>query len=270
MTNPKKFWKNLNSNFALNKRSNCFSCCRIKSKDGIILENKDLANYLSTYYASNGEVLARAFSDSPNLEDLTVPHLPNEFSFKFIPMSVVEKYVNDIDVSKSSGILNLNSVLLKDAFRILVVELTHILNESIRTCTFPDAWSLGMITPIPKEGDSLDAGNWRPITLLPVLGKLLDRAVHYQITTHLNEYDLLMPNQHGFRKGKSTSTAIIELSRQLFDSYNKGLNTSCIFVDYKKAFETLDHEILLRKLKSYGFNANSAAWVNHTLGIEGM
>ena len=89
------------------------------------------------------------------------------------------------------------------------VELTHKVNESLSTNIFPDAWSLGSITPIPKEGDLMDLGNWRPITIVLLHSKLLRRAVHYQMLSHLNSHDLFLPKQHGFRKGQRTSTAIM-------------------------------------------------------------
>ena len=157
-------------------------------------------------------------------------------------------------------------MLLKDAFRVLSVELTHIINESIRTATFPDSWAVGSVTPIPKEGDSLDPGNWRPITVLPLTSKLLERAVHYQIISHLNTNGYLSTHQHGFRAGKSTSTATLDLTRLLTDSYNKGKHTSYVFVDYKKAFVTLDHDILLGKLVQLDFGRNAVNWMQSYLG----
>ena len=120
--------------------------------------------------------------------------------------------------------------------------------------------------PIPKEGDPLDPGNWRPITILPLPSNLLEKAIHYQIVSFLDEQELLSRNQHGFRKGKSTSSAIMELTRKLFSNYNQNLNTSCVFIDYKKAFETLDHKILLKKLARFGFDRNSLKWVRSYLG----
>ena len=179
---------------------------------------------------------------------------------------MVEDYVKSIDTCKSSGVNGLSSVLLKDALKVLTVELAHILNESIKTCIFPDAWALGTVTPIPKEGDYLDPGNWRPITILPIPSKLLERAVHYQIVNHLDEHNLLRQNQHGFRKGKSTSSAIMEMSQVLFENYNLGLHTSCLFIDYRKAFETLDHSLLLNKLRNFGFSKSSLDWVKSYLG----
>ena len=144
-----------------------------------------------------------------------------------------EKYIKNIDICKSSGISGLGSLLLKDAFKVLSVELTPIINESIHTSTFPDAWAVGSILPNPKEGDCLDPGNWRPINILPLPSKLLEKAVHYQIISYLDTNGYLSSNQHGFRKGKRLSTAILELSRILTDNYNWGRHTSCVFVDYK-------------------------------------
>ena len=267
-SNSRKFWRCLNNNFFLGKKSKTQSCSRLCDAEGNIIEGETMANYLSTYYAENGEVLAKAFKD--NRDDCPViestPENDCNFKFRFIPLSVVSDYVKDIDVCKSSGIEDLSSQLVKDAFKVLTVELTHILNESITTCKFPDAWAVGTITPIPKEGDPLEPGNWRPITILPLPSKLLEKAVHYQIISYLDEHALLQMNQHGFRKHKSTSTAIIELTKVIFDNYNKDLHSSCLFVDYKKAFETLDHNALLQKLNTFGFDHKSIKWVKSYLG----
>ena len=113
---------------------------------------------------------------------------------------------------KSSGIGGLSSFLINDAFKAVSVELAHIINESIRTSIFPDAWARGEITPIPKEGDPMEPGNWRPITILPLPGKLLEKAIHYQIISHLDERNYLSIIRHSFRKGKSRSTAIMDLT----------------------------------------------------------
>ena len=194
---------------------------------------------------------------------VAVPAEGEDFSFKFVPHSVIERCIKEIDVCKSSGIKGLSSLLLKDAFKVLSVELAHIINESN---IFPDAWAIGEITPIPKEGDPLDPGNWRPITILPLPSKLLEKALHYQIISHLVNNGYLSNSQRGFRKGKSTSTAILKMTRLVTENYNKGTHTSCVFVDYKKAFETLDHRILIKKLRNYRFGHGAMKWVESYLG----
>ena len=225
-----------------------------------------MANYLGEYYATNGEKLAKAFITDNLPFDISEAQKEANFTFQFVPLEIVEKYIQGIEICKASGIANLSSLLLKDAFRVISVELTHIINGSIRTATFPDAWAIGSITPIPKEGDVLDPGNWRPLSILPLPSKLLEKAVHFQMSAHLDNNGYLAFNQHGFRKGKCTSTAILELASVLTDNYKSTNHTSFVFVDYKKAFETLDHNILLGKLAKYNFDQNSIKWLQSYIG----
>ena len=170
-----------------------------------------------------------------------------------------------MDIHKSSGICDLNSELVRDALLFLNVEFTHLLNESISQKSFPNDWALGSITPIPKDGDLSDPGNWRPITILPIPSKIMERAIHFQLINYFEENNYLHERQHGFRKSYSTLTAIHKVLRYVYEAYDLGMSTSCTFVDYKKAFETLDHDILLEKLKMYGFSDNSLGWMKSYL-----
>ena len=259
---PRRFWKILNMDLGLSgkKGGNTQSFSRVRDNHGNILEGEAACIYMSEYYAMNGERLASKF-DTTWDENMFSCKKPIEcFNLQFIPMDIVQKLVKKIDVSKSSGILEVNSRTLKDAFEVLIPELTHLFNESLQTGAFPLAWSIGYITPIPKEGDPLEAGNWRPISILPLPSKLLEQAVHYQITVFLENNEILDRRQHGFRSEYSTSTAIFKLVKDLFENYDKDQTSSCVFVDYKKAFETLDHNIICNKLRMYNFSINSVNW----------
>ena len=263
--NPKRFWRILNSDLGLNnKKPKCgqgFS--RIKNEEGILLEGAEACSFMSNYYAQNGVKLASKFKKvdiSNKSKDAFLPRVTAEFNFGFIPLDVVRKLIKEIGLSKSSGLPFLSSKLLKDAFSVLELELTHLFNESLDTGIFPKAWCIGNITPIPKEGNPLEPGNWRPITLLPLPSKLLEKAIHFQVNLFLSNNTILDERQHGFRSSLSTSTAIFDLVKKLFSSYDEGKCTSCIFVDYKKAFETLDHNILLQKLSQYKFSSRSIKW----------
>ena len=148
------------------------------------------------------------------------------------------------------------------------MELTHLFNESIRTGIFPREWVIGNITPIPKEGDPLDPNNWRPVTILPLPSKLLDKAVHYQLMNYFQNQNLLDERQHGFRKDFSTATATFKIVKDFFDSYNNGDSTICAFIDYRKAFETLDHKVLLFKLRKYGLDHLAISWIESYLSTR--
>ena len=222
-------------------------------------------HYLSDYYATNGKILAERIPTNTTPIIGKFPNVNTEFDFNFIPLHIVERLTKDIDIHKSSGIVDLNAELIRDAFLVLNVELTHLLNESISQQIFPSKWAIGSVTPIPKDGNLLDPGNWRPITILPIPSKIMERAIHFQLLNYFEGNNYLHPRQHGFRKSYSTSTAIHRMLRNVYDAYDLGLSTSCAFVDYKKAFETLDHDILLQKLKLYGLSDCSLAWMKSYL-----
>ena len=264
--NPRRFWRIINEDLGLNSKKVSEKCSRLRISADTIIQGIEVGDYLSDYYANNGKTLAEEITQQriPNLEKY--PDVATGFDFFFIPMHVVEKMVKSINIHKSSGIQDINSELVRDAFSVLIVELTHLFNESITQNIFPSLWAIGCITPIPKGGDSLDSNNWRPITILPIPSKLLEKAIHYQLMNYFEENGYLHGRQHGFRKQHSTLTAIHRFLRNVYDAYDRGLNTSCIFVDYKKAFETLDHDILLNKLEMYGLSENSIAWMRSYLG----
>ena len=96
----------------------------------------------------------------------------------------------------------LKSIFIKDAFLCLNFEVAYLLNESLRTSEFPACWGYSYVTPIPKEGDQLDPGNWRPISQMPIIGHLVEKAIHMQLRYYIDSTGLLHWNQHGFRSGK--------------------------------------------------------------------
>ena len=137
----------------------------------------------------------------------------------------------------------------------LTFELTYLYNTCVGTCIFPRQWSIGKISPIPKTtANSTNVKDWRPITQIPLPGKILERILHDQIYTYLEFNSLLYNNQYGFRRGRSTSQAIFDVLKNLYEKWNNRMYTGCIFVDFSKAFETINHSILIKKLNLYGFD----------------
>ena len=117
----------------------------------------------------------------------------------------------------------------------------------------PESWCVGRITPIPKATiNSTDPKKWHPITQIPLPGKLLEKMVHEQVYSYFNDNNILYKQQYDFRPGNSMSHAIFDVLKSLYDSCNNKLVTGCIFVDFARAFETIDHEILISKLEAYG------------------
>ena len=155
---------------------------------------------------------------------------------------------------------------VKDAFECINFELCYLLNESLRLGEYPISWGYSYVTPIPKEGDRLDPNNWRPISQMPIIGRLIEKAIHTQLKYYLDCKGILHKNQHGFRAKKSTGSAIFNYMNKLFSAYDKDESTVSVYIDYKKAFDTISHPILLRKLKLYGLSKMTLTWFEQYLG----
>ena len=186
------------------------------------------------------------------------------FHFEEISEYEILKLVKEIKISKSSAYRELSSRLFKDAFLILTKELAYLFNICIKSGVFPNEWGCAEVTPIPKVGDLHQVKNWRPISQIKLPGKLLERVIHRQLSLYFE--DILDKNQHGFRSKRSTGTAIFDVLQELFNHWNDRCFTSCIFIDYSKAFDTIDHNILLEKLKIYGLDEISLKFLNSYLG----
>ena len=182
------------------------------------------------------------------------------FSLNVVSEEIVQKYVKHIDIGKPSGILYVNNRILRDALTCVPFEITALLNNSIVDNIFPSKWKNGIITPIPKTGDLHIKSNWRPITILNSVGKLLEKIVHYQTSLYLNLNEILDDDQHGFRRNFSTSTAINEFLKDIYENIRNKDILGCVYVDYQKAFDTINHEILFSKLSLYGFSASCVDW----------
>ena len=138
-TNSRKFWKILNKDLGLKSKNALDTCVQLHTGDGSTCEGQDLSNFLSNYYATNGKLLAEGIPNTPpGTHEDCFPEIRITFKFRFVPLTVIEKYINKIDITKSSGIPGISTRLFKDAFKVLSVELPHIINESLDQAIFPD------------------------------------------------------------------------------------------------------------------------------------
>ena len=150
--------------------------------------------------------------------------------------------------------------VLKDAMSILLLEFTHLMNECLNSSVMPKSWKIGTVTPIPKGSASLNVGEYRPVSVLPCPSKVLERIVYNQLVYFSETNALLDKRQHGFRKGFSTASAIMEVTDFLYESIDNGCYVHCAFIDYSKAFDTLNHDILFVKLNNLGIGKGVLDW----------
>ena len=169
-------------------------------------------------------------------------------------------YLLKIDSNKSTGVDGISSRMLKLAAPIIAPSITKLINLSFSLNVFPSRWKTAKVTPIFKSGDPTDVTNYRPISVLPILSKIAERHVHNAVYSFLCENDLIYIRQSGFRSKHSTETALIKIIDDLLFNLDNDRVSGTVLVDYRKAFDMIDHTLLLKKLEVYGLSRDSLQW----------
>ena len=136
----------------------------------------------------------------------------------------------------------------------------NIINLSIKLSTFPEECKIAKLKPLFKKGAKTDSKNYRPISLLPLVSKIIEKSIHFQIEDFLNKKKLIYMYQSGFRTNHSTDLCLAQLIDFVATGMDKQMHTGMILVDLQKAFDTLDHGVLLEKIKYFGFRASVIKW----------
>ena len=196
------------------------------------------------------------------------PMSPMDYMRDGIPHSI---FLNPLRFNECRDIINSlkNTVYNRDtlpvkifklAKHLLVEPICYLINLSIETGTFPDILKCANVTPVFKNGDCCCVANYRPISVLPYLSKIFEKCIANRITNFIQAKSIITPNQYGFQKGKSTADAILNLMKEIYDALNNKKHHLSIFVDLRKAFDTVNHSILLQKLHYYGIRGIAHAW----------
>lgn len=181
----------------------------------------------------------------------------SEFNFRDVSNNEVKLLFKKIENHKSSGVHGLTSSIFKITAKILVPQFKFLFNLCLRTASFPDSWKTTIVTPLFKSGDSKSPGNYRPIACIPLPGKLLEKLIHAQLYNFLESNHLLNNAQYGFRSSRNTHLAIFAFLDNIHKNLNSNTDTIVTYVDFRKAFDTVDHHTRLNKLKDLKLSSKS-------------
>ena len=181
---------------------------------------------------------------------------PDRFLKNRNPTDFVLAHISDNEIldiikalpNKATGPASIPLKLLKSVADIIIFPLARIINLSFSSGTFPDVLKTQKIIPLHKGGSTQDLNNFRPISLLSIFDKIIEKLMHKRLYTFLEIHNIIYENQFGFRKKISTGHSLMEITEEIKESIDQG-NYGCgIFIDLKKAFDTVNHKILLMKL----------------------
>lgn len=173
----------------------------------------------------------------------------------------VRAKLSKLNPSKAQGPDKIPPKVLKELSEQLAVPLAILFNKSIDDGKIPAEWKEAEVVAIFKKGTRSDPGNYRPVSLTCVLGKVLESFIRDAIVSHMEDYNLFTKCQHGFRNKRSCVTQLLEVMEILTDSFDEGEPVDMVYLDFKKAFDTVPHQRLLCKLQSYGITNKVYSWV---------
>lgn len=215
-----------------------------------------VADHFNEYFVSIGTVLCSIIPTSLLNGQSNGPR----FSFDEIQIESVASQLRHLDPKKGAGLDNIPCRLLKSSADLIAPSLTYIYNLSLVSGTFPGDWKTAKVVPLFKAGNKDQVGNYRPISILPVVAKILEKEVHRQAYAYVIEHNLLHSSQHGFRRKRSTQTALINVVDQWLQNMDNSEVTCVVFLDLAKAFDTVKHSLVLDKLQNVGVRNVELEW----------
>ena len=187
------------------------------------------------------------------------------FSLSMVYPKEVDSIISSLTNTTAFGFDLIDTSIIKLIKPEILPAVTHIINLSIKSSKFPTSWKKSKIIPLHKKDDPLDPKNYRPVAIVPILSKVLERAIFNQLVAYLDKNNLIHPNHHAYRPGHNTTTALIQMYDGWLRAVDSGKLVGACLLDMSAAFDLVDHDLLLDKLSLYGLDDSSKGWIRSYL-----
>lgn len=257
----KKYWSELKEILPTGKRkSNDRLHIDLQTENRDSLTSTQIPDYTNNFFVSVGKKLAdKITTDNKEYrENISQCNpLQNNMLASWDPIreAELELLVRDININKSSNIKDISTRIIKDCFLLTIKQTAFLFNQICNVSIFPTAWKEALVVPLFKGGNKLLISNYRPISLLPVIAKLLEKLLHKRLYSFLADSNFFSNCQCGFRPLLGVENSIDKLLQYTYNSFNGNKFVLTIFYDLCKAFDTIDHGLLLDKLKGAGLSS---------------
>ena len=214
-----------------------------------------LAHFLNTFFTKVAGKIVEEIEPTDRPPDLNVPFNVNSFSFSKIPItfSEIKEACDQLQSKTSLDFEGFSLSFIKKVILSISVPILHVFRLSLGSGVVPSQFKIAKVIPVYKSGDKTNPDNYRPISLLSSFSKILEKVVAIRLTSFLDAEKILSKFQFGFRKSHSTSHAMVHFMNSISQAINAKKHTIAIFCDLRKAFDTVDHSILLKKCIKWAF-----------------
>ena len=250
--NSKQIWNTINDVLNRHKTKNN-DTIEFTDEEGVKHSDPgSVADMFNKFFVNIGKILANQVIDEGSRpEDYFGVRIENNVNFGDTSFTEIEDLIANLG-DAAAGCDNVPVKLVKFVINEIKAPLKHIFNCSLRTGIFPEKLKISKVIPIHKKDNKTEITNYRPISLLPVFSKILERLIYNRLELFLQNNKIIYSNQHGFQPKKSTTSALLNLTDNILESFDK--NQFCVgaFLDFSKAFDTVNHSILVKKLEHNG------------------
>ena len=261
-SNTKKLWKTINT--VTRKTNNKTEVVeKLKTDQGFIYSGNKISEEFASHFAEIGKKYATQMpKPTKKLEDFVgkIPCQPKSIYLVPVTRTEIEKYIDGLPPKKSSGLDNIDNTILKELKYYLIEPLTIIINESIMSGQFPSAMKTAKVVPLFKNKSREETTNYRPISLLLTISKILEKVMYTRVYSFLSDTNQLYGSQYGFRKKHGCDHAVGELVANISKGIEQGKLTAGIFLDLSKAFDSLEHSTIFLKMERYGLRGICLEW----------